>query len=143
MLKGKTLLFGIGVVGSVLTRGARVDVQLHTLRGQGSLPARSMRCKQPWKRVWSSLEAPSTRTVSTLWLRLLRSFMRVSATALFAAPVAITSKTSSVHSTASCGNIHVGSFAGAALLQSPNDTVYSLKKPRNKTCHRQAQQLWY
>jgi hypothetical protein len=40
--------------------------------------------------------------VSTLWLRLLRSFIFVSATARFAEPLAITASTSSVHDTGTC-----------------------------------------
>ena len=61
-----------------------------------------MRCRQPWKRLPSSLDTPSTMTVSTLWLRLLRSFILVSATARLRAPSSITSSTSSVQATGSC-----------------------------------------
>jgi len=45
---------------------------------------------------------PSTMTVSTEWLRLLRAFILVSATARLRAPSAITASTSSLHATGTC-----------------------------------------
>ena len=72
-----------------------------------------------------TLLTPSTMMVSTEWLRLLRSFILVSATALFLAPVAITSSTSSVVCTGTCSsdqapaNTYVWSSTGATLLLAP------------------------
>ncbi len=58
-----------------------------------------MRWRQPCVRRPVTWLMPSTMTVSTEWLRLLRAFILVSATARFRAPSAITASTSSLHVT--------------------------------------------
>ncbi len=99
----------------------RVASRLHECRAavtgrdaQQCPPARSMRCRQPWEEVPSREDAPSTTTVSTVWLRLERAFMRVSAVARAAVPRAITASTSAELPTSTCP-------ATAAPAHSPCD----------------------
>ena len=84
-----------------------VNAALKLCQYSEGLPARSIRCRQPWVLMPVTLLSPSTMIVSTLCERLLRSFILVSATDRLRCPISITFSTSCVQATFTCSLLTV------------------------------------